>query len=90
LNKIENKAKIIFDEEDSIPKEIVGDIKFHKPSKIKQARLINDNPIQLNCLIEWKKVDDIIPQESWVSGEILKKECPETLISYYESYIKLI
>ena len=83
------KRKVITDDE-IITKQIHGDLKYHRPNKIIEVKLINNNPVELNCLVEWEKVDENIPKQTWVSSQILKKNYPEILISFYESYIKLI
>lgn len=63
------------------------DIDF--PLKIINAKILNDNDVNINCLIKWKpRIDGTSPHPAWIPSKILKIKCPSILFDFYESRIK--
>jgi hypothetical protein len=68
--------------------EVEGNIDDDVPVNIVGATVLSDNPLELNCLLEWKKKKGVKLLNSWVSSKIIRKKCPELLLDYYEGRIK--
>lgn len=67
----------------------IGSLEFDIPLKIVNAKILNDNEVNINCLVKWKQRDDgTIPDPDWISSKILKVKCPMVLFDFYESRIK--
>jgi hypothetical protein len=64
-----------------------GDIDKDKGEKIIEAKIIDDINVELNCLVKWKTRQDLTPQSTWISSNIIRKKDPELLLRYYESKI---
>lgn len=59
------------------------------PLKIINAKILDDNDVNINCLVKWKsRSDGTIPEPDWISSKILKLKCPMVLFDFYESRIK--
>jgi len=59
------------------------------PSKIINAKILDDNDVNINCLVKWKsRSDGYTPEPDWISSKILKLKCPMVLFDFYESRIK--
>jgi hypothetical protein len=73
-----------------IPPVREGDINTDIPLCIKGAKVINDEPFELNCLIEWieNEYDGVKPADSWVTSKDLKFTFPACLIEFYEQNVK--
>jgi len=59
------------------------------PLKIINAKILDDNDVNINCLVKWKpRVNGFVPEPHWISSKNLKKKWPMILFEFYESRIK--
>jgi hypothetical protein len=67
-----------------------GSFETDKAHKIINAKIINDNDLELNCLIQWAiRQNGIRASNSWYSSKYIRKRDPEILIDFYEARVKL-
>lgn len=70
---------------------IEANLDEHTPDKILTATILNDSPLELNCLVSWEVKDintNTTPKSTWISSNIIRKKNPELLLKYYESKVK--
>jgi hypothetical protein len=66
-----------------------GNLDTDIPLKIINAKILDDNDVNINCLIKWKpRNDSFVPAPEWISSKILKRKYPDVLFEFYESRIK--
>lgn len=66
-----------------------GNLEEHQPIKIETATILNDCPVELNCLISWHKSDDgKVPKSTWISSNIIRRVNPNLLLQYYETKLR--
>ena len=76
-------------DEDQTNIEILGNFNEDIAFKIVQAKIIDSNLIELNCLIEWeKRKDGIKPSNTWISSKEIYEKDPRLLLRFYETKIK--
>jgi len=57
--------------------------------KIINAKILNDNDVNINCLVKWReRMDGTTPDSVWISSKVLKIKFPTVLFDFYESRIK--
>lgn len=86
-NQIKEGQEII--KINQLNKDIVGSLETDIPLKIINAKILDDNDVNINCLVKWKpRSDGNAPEADWISSKILKTKCPMVLFDFYESRIK--
>lgn len=79
--KIKAEPEERIDEEGTIEKDV--------PLRIISGKQHKNDPLDLLCLVEWKKREDgKKPADSEVKNSVLKEKYPLILIEYYERKIK--
>jgi hypothetical protein len=66
-----------------------GDINEDLPRRIIGAKILNNDPFELNCLLEWETKKGFKLCDSWVSSKMIKQRYPMILINYYEEKVKI-
>lgn len=76
---------------DFFPKDnsVLGNLDTDVPLKIINAKILDDNDVNINCLVKWKpRSDGYVSEPDWISSKVLKIKCPMILFDFYESRIK--
>lgn len=59
------------------------------PLKIINAKILDDQDVNINCCVKWKpRSDGYVPEPEWISSKVLKVKFPSVLFDFYESRIK--
>lgn len=100
----ENKSKITAKTEESITNKpefslkengldeptikVKGNLDNNIPLAIIKAGLLNNDNKEINCLVEWKEINGIKPESTWISSSVLRIRSPIILCDFLLSNIK--
>ncbi len=66
----------------------INSIKWNYSVDVLDAKIINDSPIELNCLVRFRSYGNLGSHSIWITSNIVRKKNPELLLKYYERMIR--
>jgi len=85
-----NEVSLTLNEESLIDHQVKvkGNLDNNIPLAIIKAGLLSSDNKEINCLVEWKEINGVKPESSWISSSVLRIRSPLLLCDFLLSNIK--